>query len=224
MPYQKTPRTEARNAASRAKIVKAARFLFMTQGFEQTTMQQIVAVAETSIGNCYFYFSNKNAIFDAVAEDIIQELDAAMEQIVERLEGPGRYAVLMYAVCKVFLEHAELSGQILNNPEHGLLRARVSDHFHERLRQLMLTNPLTQNRPDFELIVDAWQGAQSNLLQRALTRDEPADPAALARFLLRWNLQALGIPAQLVDAAAAALEQAIAQDLEESQASGGAPA
>lgn len=109
-----------------------------------------------------------------------------MEQIVERLEGPGRYAVLMYAVC-------------------------------ERLRQIMLSNPLTQNHPDLELIVDAWQGAQSNLLQRALAREEYTDPGALSRFLLRWNLQALGVAPALVDAAAAALEQAIAQDQGESQ-------
>lgn len=217
MPYQKTPKTEARNAASRAKIVRAARDLFMTQGLEQTTMQQIVAAAETSIGNCYFYFPNKSAVFDAVAEDIIEELDAEMEQIIERLEGPGRYAVLMYAVCKVFMDHAQLGQQVFNNPEHGQLRLRVMDHFRERLREIMLAHPLTQNRPDLELIVDAWQGAQSNLLQRALAREDYADPATLARFLLRWNLQALNVDPALVDAAAAALEQAIEQDQQANQ-------
>ena len=99
MPYQKTARTEARTAATRAKIVKAARELFLSQGFENTSMQQIVVVAGTSIGNCYFYFPNKDALFEAVAEDIIQEIDTEMDAIVAQLEGPNRYGMLLYAAC-----------------------------------------------------------------------------------------------------------------------------
>src|SRR2546425_11549934 len=57
MPYRVTERTEQRRQAMRKRIITAARDLFVRQGYQPTTMQQIVQEAGTSIGNCYFYFS-----------------------------------------------------------------------------------------------------------------------------------------------------------------------
>ena len=49
MPYRTSPRTAARKAAMRARILAAARRLFVAQGYDATTIQAIVGAAGTSI-------------------------------------------------------------------------------------------------------------------------------------------------------------------------------
>jgi AcrR family transcriptional regulator len=70
----------------RVRIICAARELFTTQGFESTTMAQIAARAEVSVGTLYHYFESKR--------DLLVEL--AMEsgrQIAQALFTPGIRAI-----------------------------------------------------------------------------------------------------------------------------------
>src|ERR1035438_8986184 len=80
MAYRATER-EQRRQAMRTRLLDAARDLFVRQGYVATTMPQVVHLAGTSIGNCYFYFANKEALLQGLVEDfaqqIAQEIDAA---------------------------------------------------------------------------------------------------------------------------------------------------
>ena len=84
------PRKTQRN--TKGKIISAAWKLFYEQGYEATTVEDIVFESETSKGSFYHYFEGKNAllgtlanIFDEKYEQLQQTMDPnlnAMEKLV----------------------------------------------------------------------------------------------------------------------------------------------
>ena len=54
------PRTNARN--TKGRIISAAWKLFYEQGYEDTTVEDIVFESETSKGSFYHYFDGKDAL------------------------------------------------------------------------------------------------------------------------------------------------------------------
>lgn len=73
----------ARN--TRGKIVSAAWRLFYEQGYEDTTVEEIIELSKTSKGSFYHYFDGKDALlstlstlFDEKYEGLMEELDPAL--------------------------------------------------------------------------------------------------------------------------------------------------
>jgi len=70
-----------RRAATSEAILTAARRLFGTQGFAATTMDEIADGARIAKGAVYHHFRNKEAVFEAVfdqvSRDLVVEIDGA---------------------------------------------------------------------------------------------------------------------------------------------------
>ena len=86
---RRVPR-QARSQKRYEVILDAAAELFAESGFETTTMEAIAARAGTSIGSLYQFFSNKHAIFRALAERSLDRSRNLFEQMPpqELLERP----------------------------------------------------------------------------------------------------------------------------------------
>ena len=76
-------RKDPRN--TRRKIVTAAWRLFYEQGYDSTTVDQIISASGTSKGSFYHYFTGKDALlsslsllFDSKYEELISEIDPGM--------------------------------------------------------------------------------------------------------------------------------------------------
>jgi len=65
--------TEQHREARRAQILNAARRCFVRQGFHETSMQELLAEAGLSSGAVYGYFSSKDELIVAIAEDNISQ-------------------------------------------------------------------------------------------------------------------------------------------------------
>ena len=63
----------------RGEILSAAQRLFLTDGFERTTMRKIAAAVGVSSAALYLYFEDKDAILRAIAEVTFETLLAALE-------------------------------------------------------------------------------------------------------------------------------------------------
>lgn len=84
------PRKNTRN--TKGRIISAAWKLFYEQGYEDTTVEDIVFESETSKGSFYHYFDGKDAllgtlanVFDEKYEELMQVMDPnldAMEKLV----------------------------------------------------------------------------------------------------------------------------------------------
>jgi AcrR family transcriptional regulator len=67
-------------ASRQGEILAAAKRLFLTEGFEHTTIRKIAAAVGVSAAALYLYFPDKVAILRAIAESTFESLLARLEQ------------------------------------------------------------------------------------------------------------------------------------------------
>jgi AcrR family transcriptional regulator len=71
---------EEEESAKRRQIVEGARAVFLAQGFDAASMNDIARAAGVSKGTLYVYFKHKEQLFEAIVE---QECEAQAEGIFE---------------------------------------------------------------------------------------------------------------------------------------------
>ncbi|KRV49853.1 TetR family transcriptional regulator [Wenjunlia vitaminophila] len=142
-----TTRTSGRGAADGApvpdRLLAVATRLFAAQGFERTSVQEIVDAAGVTKGAMYHYFSSK----DDLIREIYRRLLGLQTRSLERIaDGPGTAAQrLREATADVVvstLAHLD-DGVVLMHSLHLLaphIRAQVRAErrrYHERFRALV---------------------------------------------------------------------------------------
>jgi AcrR family transcriptional regulator len=211
MPYRVTAKGQQRRDERRAQIVEAATRLFVAQGYAATTMQQVVEAAGTSIGNCYFYFPNKEALLRAVVEQINTDVGAAIDRAIAGvMPGLTQIAIALYTSAQEFAARRDVARVALIEAAQLGLQALLIEHFGQRIARVFAAQPALLHGQNPQLAAIAWQGAAINVLQHMLT-GQNLDPQAVGRFIARWNMQALGLPSNQIEAAMNELEAWIAQ-------------
>lgn len=71
---------------TRAKLIKAAREAFATQGFAESSMDVLTAQAGLTRGALYHHFGDKKGLLQAVIAQIDGEMTARLTAIVEKAE------------------------------------------------------------------------------------------------------------------------------------------
>ena len=162
------PRTEEANQRireeQRAKILDGARKVFARKGLA-ATMADVAAEASVSQGLAYRYFANKEAIFQALFEQIVQTSLAAVPRF---LEMPGtqreRLDFLISSAWEGRREHPEfyqLMYQVLSDeatPDNlRELIGRQGQAYQDVMRQLIVegqaTGEVAEGDPDQMVIV-----------------------------------------------------------------------
>ena len=64
-------------------IVKTALDLFLKNGYEKTSLSDIVAISGGSLASIYTFFESKEGLFQAIIE---QEIDALIKEVYERID------------------------------------------------------------------------------------------------------------------------------------------
>src|SRR5262245_18945452 len=86
MPRSKTVNQQLRDV-QRARILEAARLVFSRKG-PNATMDEIAEAAHVSHGLAYRYFSNKDALFQALVDEALQAGHAGLEHFEQRSGKP----------------------------------------------------------------------------------------------------------------------------------------
>src|SRR4029450_6323286 len=86
--------------ATREALIAAARNLFGTRGYAETSLDAIVATAGVTKGALYHHFSGKEELFGAVFERVKRELSA---QIAPALQTPDPWTGIVDA-CRTYIE------------------------------------------------------------------------------------------------------------------------
>lgn len=122
----------ARGEATRQRLIAVARALFGERGYENTSIEEVLATSGVARGALYHHFQSKADLFDAVAETVFAEVasltnDAARNGAtpLERLRA-GAHAWLEMACA-----HAVQQIVLLDSPKVlGWARWRALDEHH----------------------------------------------------------------------------------------------
>lgn len=83
------PRTQAeRLAATRATLLKEARAIFATAGFEAAATEEIVRRAKVTRGALYYHFRDKRELFEAVFEEVARAIAGAIDTMAAPASNP----------------------------------------------------------------------------------------------------------------------------------------
>jgi AcrR family transcriptional regulator len=92
-----------RRAATRAAILNAGRLLFGERGFAATTMDDIAEQARVAKGAVYHHFATKEAVFEAVfdqiAHNLVQDIDRAVRNEKDVLAAMVAGTQHYFAAC-----------------------------------------------------------------------------------------------------------------------------
>jgi len=159
---------------TRGRIISAAWELFYEQGYEDTTVEEIIDRSGTSKGSFYHYFDGKDALlsslsylFDEEYARLQQELDPEMDAWDKLLELNRSLFTMIESRISLDLLARLLSSQLITRGDKHLLdRDRL---YFRYLRQIVL------------------EGQQRGQLTGALTVNEMVKLYALAERALMYD-------------------------------------
>ena len=129
---QKEKKMRKNNVNTKSKIISAAWKLFYEQGYDDTTVEDIVALSETSKGSFYHYFEGKDSLLGTLStlfDDKYAELISVMPEDVDSFEK------LMYLNRELFLMiENSISIELLSRLLATQLFAKGERHLLDRSR------------------------------------------------------------------------------------------
>ena len=166
------PRKNTRN--TRGRIISAAWKLFYEQGYEDTTVEDIVFESETSKGSFYHYFDGKDALLGTLAYVFDEKYDQLKETMNPNLDAIDKL---------IYLNH-ELFAMIDGGISMDLLTRLLSTQLLARGEKHLLD----RNRTYFKLlrqIID--EGQKAGQLRRDLSVNEILKAYALWERALMYD-------------------------------------
>lgn len=134
------PRKNTRN--TRGRIISAAWKLFYEQGYEDTTVEDIVFESETSKGSFYHYFDGKDAllgtlayVFDEKYEQLRETMDPSLDAIDKLIYLNHELFAMIDGGISMDLLTRLLSTQLLARGEKHLLDRNRT--YFKLLRQII---------------------------------------------------------------------------------------
>lgn len=166
------PRKTGRN--TKARIVAAAWKLFYEQGFENTTIEDIVFEAEASKGSFYHYFEGKEALLGSLS--LI--FDEKYEELRERMPAD------MNAADKLIFLNYELFRMIDNSVSIDLLARLFASQLLTRGEKQLLD----RNRTYFKLLQQIIrEGQEQHELRNDLSVNEIVNAYAMFERALMYD-------------------------------------
>ena len=162
----------ARN--TRSKIVNAAWKLFYEQGYEDTTVEEIIEVSQTSKGSFYHYFDGKDALLGTLSslfDEKYQELSLCLDTETTAME-------------KLLFLNRELFGMIENRVSLDLLARLLSTQLVTNGEKHLLDRNRTYCRLLRKII---GEGVEAGELDSRLSVSEMVKIYALSERALMYD-------------------------------------
>jgi len=190
MAYRPTPRTEARRAEVRERIVRAALELVRRGGYRAASMAAVAARAGVATGTVYRHFPSKSDLFAEVFRVASQhEVDAVAQAAGRHADPAAQIAAAVETFARRALRGRRLAWALLAEPvdpaveaERLVFRQAYARVFSSSLKEGVLNGSLPPQDPD--LTAAALVGAIGEVMTHPASDDETLI-ASLVRFCLR---------------------------------------
>lgn len=184
------------NTNMRYNIINTAKRLFLKQGYQKTTIRQIVNEAKTSTGNFYFYFPDKLSLLKIVAQEFIMILRNQTDKVKSFKLSPEIAFAYDFRLGYIkTLEDPRLSQLwhiIKNTPEVNVeslenKRKRLVTFFGHQFPEQKL-----------KLLAVAIQGISDGITQQKREGDLMEDPIVLSNIIVEYSLCLLGYSSEQI--------------------------
>lgn len=123
----------------RDEILAAAEQLFMTRGYDNTSVESIIEVVEISKGTFYYYFKSKEELLDALAYNRAEKAFTVIDNIVfnNDLNAPQRMQLYFQSSRSWKLENRKMLLPLIKmfySPSNLLLREKMIQRNEEIAR------------------------------------------------------------------------------------------
>ena len=142
----------ARN--TKGRIISAAWQLFYQQGYDNTTVEEIIAASGTSKGSFYHYFEGKDALLSSLSYLFDEKYEELMDRIPEDMD---RFDVLMLLNRELFaMIENSISLDLLGRLYSSQLVTRGEKHLldHNRIYYKLLRRIVSEGQQRGELRAD----------------------------------------------------------------------
>lgn len=156
------PGQQTRSQRTQARLLDAAEALFAERGVDPTTIADIAALADSSVGSFYHHFRDKNAVQHAVFDRYLTDAERTTFEAIapERWEGASIDDILRayveFAVVSVQEHPAARRAAVEVSRTDAELMARfdkLSSLLDQGLRDLLIARRTEIGHPDPELAV-----------------------------------------------------------------------
>lgn len=194
---QKNEKNKLRN--KERAIIKAAKEVFAEKGFQKASIKDIARVAGIATGTFYLYFKNKEGFFEALVEEMYQELLTHIKE--ERKKAPdtlGKLEASMDACVQLFIKERSLAKLMLIQAPNAspLINTHLSA-LQDGLVQLALDDLNEAQelclipKQNTQVAALALVGGFYALLLKWLKNDTPFDLTTATMDLFHYNMYGL---------------------------------
>ena len=136
---------------TRGRIVSAAWRLFYEQGYEDTTVEEIIELSHTSRGSFYHYFDGKDALLSTLSDLFDEKYESLQPQLTEGMTAMEQLLYLNRALFAMIEDSVSrdllarlLSTQLVTSGERHLLN-------HDRIYYRLLRRIIAAGQASGEL-------------------------------------------------------------------------
>lgn len=203
MVYKSSKETQERKDLKKKHIICTAIKVFSIKGYHATTVKDVVEAADISVGTFYFYFKNKEDLFEILYDEVSEELFnnalcAAMENINKEIDLGFSMAIAFF--LKVIELNKPLAKILLIeavglNPNFERKRAEVTQKYVNYTAGYFQEMQQCSNIsiPDVKIFSLAFIGTLYNVIMEWLQTNSTNSLTDCAYALTIYNLQALKI-------------------------------
>ena len=110
-------RFERRKERTRQELLAAAVRVLSEKGFHETKIADIAAAADVGVGTFYLHFVTKDALFDALVDETIRRLKAAVDEARLATDDPvERMTLSNLAFCRFARDNREVFRIVFGHP------------------------------------------------------------------------------------------------------------
>lgn len=191
----------------RDDILIAAKRLFLSNGYDNTSVRQIVQEASTSMGNLYFHFPNKLSILKVISKDFIDILRNQIHKVHDEGFSPEVGFALDFRIGFITtLEDPKLSQLwciVQNTPE---IHAYSLENKKIRLRKFFGDRIHPE---ELDLMAIAVQGIADAMFQQKRDGNVREHSVVLSNTIIDYSLRLIGFSRQRIQNAISEAEEYI---------------
>jgi len=203
VPYRTPKHVQKQKEAKKQHILDQALTLFAKKGYENTSIQDICNASGVSVGSLYFYFPNKETIFEEIFDRIARSYFSCQEEAIQG-ETDLRQIIFksMRAAVNWWTNGNPHEGQFILNNRHLSDLQQKRDEFLKTMVfrfKVLLDDAANkgQIKPlNTELVSVMYIHGNYQLIRYWNLTDRKTSPEELINFLIEYSIRVMGLDTQ----------------------------